>query len=923
MSVIKRSDLITDEAVRWPDEYKKDLEQIIATSKKLGTGTSRKNTTELAKVQNQLSIATERSTKEFVQQKAALNSLNTQTRNAVKDVQNLDNAYDRLSKELNDTRKAYKNLSAAGKANTKEAKAQLAQIRRLDSQLKKIDNTVGQNQRSVGKYSNALRGVTAGMLGWAAAAAVLFRAIGSGLKAVVQLSKANSTLRGILNKTKEETIDLRKEQLKLGGSTVFTATQVTKAQTELARLGLTMSEIIALTPDILDGAVALGVDMAQAAELVAGQLNAFNLSAREGKRVTDVLVRATQISAFNYERLSTSLAIVSPAADAVGISIEGLVSIMTAAVDANVDASTAATGLRNIFIELETKGISWKDAMDKINNSTEKLKVANELFGKRSAIVSKLIAENSEKINENKKALDNASGSAEAFAKAQKDNLIGDKLLWTSAWEGFFATMNEGNSSFSKFTRTTVQIFTSAMRSLTQLMSETSLETDLWRERIVATNPGLKELGQVANQLANSQIELTATIKDGNTTTEKRVLAEEKLSQTQLNRAFILDLITKKIKENQKALEDDTDDTDENTDAKERQFIVLKKLVGLTAELPAKFSEFQLGLFAITDHLFGVNTIDADAEEFISKVGATIKKVGELSKEAREKEEKARKAAAKKQEKEDQIAADIKEAIINKSFEAAGELGNRFADLAIQRISDELTALEFARNRALDVEGQTERAKFEINKRFDEERKKLQKKQVITERANALFQIALNTAIGIANAASKIVTLPLVPIIAAIGAIQAAAVIAAPIPQFDKGKESTPKDYIAGEKRPELRKSRGKWSLVDRPTMFKNSPGDKIVSGKETDSILGTIQDLSSSNILTDQNSILSLLNNNVQGNQKEENLGYILKRNNEDLIRTIKNKKEVNLNVNTRNVKVRERSNGTYINRLDYYYKR
>ena len=274
MSVIQLTELISKAAIAWPDKYKRDIEEIITKSKELGGGKGKKNLTELEKVQRQLSVATDRSTKEFIEQKAALNTLNTTTRNSVKDVQNLDNAYDKLSKELNDTRKAFKNLSAAGKANTKVARDQLAQIRKLDARLKSIDNSVGQSTRKVGSYSNAIRGVTASFLGWTAAAFVLFRAISSGIKAVRENAKANSTLRGILNKTKEETIALRKEQLKLGGATVFTASQVTKAQTELARLGLTMREIIELTPAILDGAIALGVDMAEAAELVAGQLNA-------------------------------------------------------------------------------------------------------------------------------------------------------------------------------------------------------------------------------------------------------------------------------------------------------------------------------------------------------------------------------------------------------------------------------------------------------------------------------------------------------------------------------------------------------------------------------------------------------------------------------------------------------------------------
>ncbi len=68
-------------------------------------------------------------------------------------------AYKELSNQLNKLRTDYKNLAAANKQNTEEGKKQLAQIQLLDAKLKAIDNSVGQNQRSVGKYSLALQGL--------------------------------------------------------------------------------------------------------------------------------------------------------------------------------------------------------------------------------------------------------------------------------------------------------------------------------------------------------------------------------------------------------------------------------------------------------------------------------------------------------------------------------------------------------------------------------------------------------------------------------------------------------------------------------------------------------------------------------------------------------------------------------------------
>lgn len=228
MSVIRRIDLITDEAFNWPEKYKEKLQGLVTQSKKLGAGgQTKKSMDQLTLVQNNLSRATERSTKEYIEQKAALDKLNKSNREAVKDVNALDSAYDKLSRELESTRKKYKDLAAQGKANTRQAKELRREAQKLDAQMKKIDASVGQNQRSVGKYTNALKGLGARFVGVAAVATAFIALVRSATKIVLEYSKANSTLNAIMGKTAKETETLRKQQKELGKATAFSATQVT------------------------------------------------------------------------------------------------------------------------------------------------------------------------------------------------------------------------------------------------------------------------------------------------------------------------------------------------------------------------------------------------------------------------------------------------------------------------------------------------------------------------------------------------------------------------------------------------------------------------------------------------------------------------------------------------------------------------
>jgi hypothetical protein len=94
----------------------------------------------------------------------ALANLRLQERNkaikeAAKDSLGLISAYAKESKRLNDLRNEYKDLAIQNKENTKEGKKLLKNIVTLDKKLKDLDDSVGQNFRSVGKYEKALKGL--------------------------------------------------------------------------------------------------------------------------------------------------------------------------------------------------------------------------------------------------------------------------------------------------------------------------------------------------------------------------------------------------------------------------------------------------------------------------------------------------------------------------------------------------------------------------------------------------------------------------------------------------------------------------------------------------------------------------------------------------------------------------------------------
>ena len=125
--------------------------------------------------------------KELIQLKARQNEVNKETRESIKlqqqqltAVDNTSGAYDRLSKELNEARKRYKDLAAAEQDSTEEAQQLLNKIVQLDSKLKGIDGSIGQFQRNVGNYGDALKGLGSALTGGL---------IGGGFVAFAELAK--------------------------------------------------------------------------------------------------------------------------------------------------------------------------------------------------------------------------------------------------------------------------------------------------------------------------------------------------------------------------------------------------------------------------------------------------------------------------------------------------------------------------------------------------------------------------------------------------------------------------------------------------------------------------------------------------------------------------------------------------------------
>jgi len=114
-------------------------------------------------------------------------------------------------------------------------------------------------------------------------------------------------------------------------------------------------------------------------------------------------------------------------------------------------------------------------------------------------------------------------------------------------------------------------------------------------------------------------------------------------------------------------------------------------------------------------------------------------------------------------------------------------LGLAVADIGAGLIDRQMAKLDEQYKKDIELAGENAKKKLKIEEDYNKQKSALMKKAAIAERLGAIFSIALDTAKGVMNAMSKIVTTPLVPWIIGVGAAQAAAVAAQPIPTMAEG----------------------------------------------------------------------------------------------------------------------------------------
>lgn len=350
------------------------------------------------------------------------------------------------------------------------------QIKSNQVETKKYANAVDIANGSMKRTSGFVMGIRKAMTGLAAQF-LAFTAVIQVIRNVVgvfrDFEQANADLSAVLEVTGDDMKELTEDAKRLGATTAFTATEVSQLQKEFAKLGFSQEEILNATEATLDLAAATGEDLPRAAEVVGATVRAFGLDASETQRVTDVMAKSFSSSALDMEKFAVSMRAVAPVAKNAGLNIEQTTSMLGILVDRGIDASTAGTSLRNVFLELSKQGLTFEEAMEQINSSTDKNATALDLFGKRGAVTGTILAETGVQVSELETELNKAGGSARDMAEKQLDTLQGSLTILNSAWEGLILSMEDGGGFLADTLKIIIKDISTGLSNLSGNVDET------------------------------------------------------------------------------------------------------------------------------------------------------------------------------------------------------------------------------------------------------------------------------------------------------------------------------------------------------------------------------------------------------------------------------------------------------------------
>lgn len=342
---------------------------------------------------------------------------------------------------------------------------------------------LGKLQAFIGKmfiYYQAIRGI--------------FRIFSSGIKTIKDFEQANVNLSTILGVSISQMTALTRSALELGRTTEYTASQVTKLQTELAKLGFGQQQILQMQKPILQFATAVGAELPEAAALAGATLRAFDQDASQTDDVLATMAVGCNKSALSFAYLQESMSIVAPVAKTFGFGIKDVVTLLGTLANSGFDASSAATATRNILLNLaDANGKLAKElgkpvhtlpdliaGLQQLDAKGINLSKTLELTDKRSVAAFNTFLRGAGTMGELKEAVTDVDGELKRISEERLQTVEGQTKILKSAWEGLVLSFYNSKGAM----KSVIQWLTRVVEGVTSLIGESGSLVDQFDQQL-------------------------------------------------------------------------------------------------------------------------------------------------------------------------------------------------------------------------------------------------------------------------------------------------------------------------------------------------------------------------------------------------------------------------------------------------------
>ena len=272
--------------------------------------------------------------------------------------------------------------------------------------------------------------------------------------------------------------EIREKALKLGGATVFTSIQVAEAMQDLAKAGLTTTEILGGIEPILHAAGAESANISDVSKVIVSTMKAFDqeMNLENTTKATDIFANVAAGAKTSILGLAEGVSKFAPVAKMFGFAMSDTIAFVAALQDVGIEESMSGTQMKTMFSKLANlspkakkefkklgidvrKSLEAGDApcviteimegLDRATSNAQKMRAMTSAFGQRGMIASMILAASAGKksgglLDLLEKAGPAASGAAAEMYKIQQATTRGAFTELSSAWETFRIRIGSG-----------------------------------------------------------------------------------------------------------------------------------------------------------------------------------------------------------------------------------------------------------------------------------------------------------------------------------------------------------------------------------------------------------------------------------------------------------------------------------------------